>query len=96
MKNPVYCIKPVPYQELVDLRDTLERLESWQEPLRMIDKYFTHPQHPINKKQVVKQYYAYAQVFQTFHKTYHQLLQDANQRLEKMTQHQTMEQPIRG
>ena len=33
MKNSARCIKAVPYQEIIDLRDTFERLHSWQEPL---------------------------------------------------------------
>ncbi|MGX7245391.1 hypothetical protein ACWOC1_11175 [Enterococcus quebecensis] len=54
MKNSAVYIKAVPYQEVIDLRDTLERLSSWQEPLTTLEKYFNNPNTPINKKQVVK------------------------------------------
>lgn len=66
MKNSALCIKAVPYQEIIDLRDTVERLQSWQEPLAVLEKYFTNPHTPINKKQVVKDYYACSKLFQTF------------------------------
>jgi hypothetical protein len=90
MKNSAICIKTIPYQELIDLRDTLERLESWQEPLSILETYFTNAHSPINKKQVVKQYYACAELFQTFHSTYKQLLDEANVTVTSMTKRQTL------
>lgn len=90
MKNSAKCIKVVPYQEILNLRDLLERLESWQEPLKVLESYFTNPTAPINKKQVVRQYYACSQLFQTFNLTYNDLLAEATQSLEILVQQQTL------
>ncbi|MGM0219873.1 hypothetical protein [Enterococcus sp. AZ126] len=73
MKNSALCIKAVPYQDIIDLRDTVERLQSWQEPLTVLEKYFTNPNTPINKKQVVKDYYACSKLFQTFNTEFKKL-----------------------
>lgn len=77
MKNSALCIKAVPYQEIIDLRDTVERLQSWQEALVVLEKYFTNPNTPINKKQVVKDYYACSQLFQLFKNNYDSLTEQA-------------------
>ncbi|MEI5989883.1 hypothetical protein A5881_001376 [Enterococcus termitis] len=88
MKNSAICIKTVPYQEILNLRDSLERLESWKEPLEVLEKYFTHPTTPINKKQVVKQYYASAKLFETFHKEYTLLITESQKQLASIIQNQ--------
>lgn len=91
MKNSALCNKAVSYQEIIDLRDTVERLQSWQEPLAVLEKYFTNPNTPINKKQVVKDYYACSQLFQLFKNNYDSLTEQVNKQvltmntLEKMT-----------
>ncbi|MBO0473650.1 hypothetical protein IGL98_001064 [Enterococcus sp. DIV0840] len=84
MKNSALCIKAVPYQEIIDLRDTVERLQSWQEPLKVLEKYFTNPNTPINKKQVVKQYYACSKLFQTFNSEFEKLNSTAEKQLSKI------------
>ncbi|MHC5227058.1 hypothetical protein ACYSNW_02130 [Enterococcus sp. LJL99] len=83
-KKPVY-VKAVPYQEIIHLRDTIERLESWQEPLTSLENYFAQSHYPLNKKQVVKQYYACAQLFQAFYTTYGHLLKEADQMIDTLT-----------
>ncbi|MGX7150382.1 hypothetical protein [Enterococcus ureasiticus] len=88
MKNSVICIKTVPYQEILNLRDSLECLESWKEPLEVLEKYFTNPTTPINKKQVVKQYYASAKLFETFHKEYAFLITESQKQLTSIIQNQ--------
>ncbi|MCA5012215.1 MULTISPECIES: hypothetical protein [unclassified Enterococcus] len=90
MKHSAVCIKMVPYQHILNLRDTLERLESWQEPLAVLECYFSHTQHPVNEKQIVKHYYACAELFQLFHSTYQELLEQANNSVENMTKQQTL------
>ncbi|MGX7263503.1 hypothetical protein [Enterococcus crotali] len=78
-----------PHQEIIDLRDTLERLASWQEPLTTLEKYFKNPTTPINKKQVVKQYYACSKLFQTFNKEFELLLTTAEKQLNEVSWNQT-------
>ncbi|EOH96179.1 hypothetical protein UAY_03089 [Enterococcus moraviensis ATCC BAA-383] len=90
MKNSAHCIKAVPYQEIIDLRDTLERLASWQEPLTTLENYFSNPNTPINKKQVVKQYYACSKLFQTFNKEFDLLLTSAEKQLHEVSWNQTV------
>ncbi|ALS01423.1 hypothetical protein ATZ33_08605 [Enterococcus silesiacus] len=84
MKNSALCIKAVPYQDIIDLRDTLERLQSWQEPLAVLEKYFTNPNTPINKKQVVKDYYACSKLFQTFNTEFKKLNLTAEKQASKI------------
>ena len=88
MKNSVICIKTVPYQEILNLRDSLDRLESWKEPLEVLEKYFTNPTTPINKKQVVKQYYSSAKLFETFNKEFESLIAESQKQLAIITQNQ--------
>lgn len=83
-KKPIY-VKAISYQEIIHLRDTIERLESWQEPLTSLENYFAQSHYPINKKQVVKQYYACVELFQAFCTTYGHLLKEANQMIDTLT-----------
>lgn len=89
MKNSAICIKTVPYQEILNLRDSLDRLESWKEPLEVLEKYFTNPTTPINKKRLVKQYYASAKLFETFNKEFELLIADSQKQLATIIQNQT-------
>ena len=90
MKNSALCIKAVPYQEIIDLRDTVERLQSWQEALVVLEKYFTNPNTPINKKQVVRQYYACSKLFQTFNAEFEKLNLTAEKQLLKIQEISTI------
>ncbi|WP_429948685.1 hypothetical protein IGJ55_002804 [Enterococcus sp. AZ170] len=88
MKNSAICIKTVPYQEILNLCDSLERLESWKEPLVVLEKYFTNPTTPINKKQVAKHYYASAKLFETFNQEYELLIAESQKQLATIIQNQ--------
>ncbi|MBO0447336.1 hypothetical protein JZO78_13455 [Enterococcus ureilyticus] len=84
MKNSALCIKAVPYQEIIDPRDTVEQLQLWQELLAVLEKYFTNSNTPINKKQVIKHYYTCSKLFQTFNSGFKKLNSTTEKQLSKI------------
>lgn len=59
-------IKEINYQDIYHLVELLEQLDSWQEPLLLLEKYFSDENRPLNKQKLVKQYYAQSKIFQAF------------------------------
>lgn len=74
MEKSVQCIKQIPYQKILDFRDELERLRSWEPYLLTIQRYFSNQLVPVNKKVIVKEYYASSKVYLSFCGEYEQRL----------------------
>ncbi|MFP8918233.1 hypothetical protein ACLI5Y_15635 [Enterococcus innesii] len=73
-KQPV---KEISYQDMYRLGDTLEQLRSWQEPLCVLEKFFSDKKRPANKQKIIRDYHAYSLLFNVF-------LTDFGSSLEKM------------
>ncbi|OJG68355.1 hypothetical protein RV09_GL001602 [Enterococcus moraviensis] len=56
--------------------------------MEVLENYFTNPTTPINKKQVVKQYYASAKLFETFNKEFELLIDESQNQLATIIQNQ--------
>ncbi|MFD2308611.1 hypothetical protein [Enterococcus termitis] len=41
MKNEGQSLKAIPYQDITDLQHTLDRLQSWEEPLAVLEHFFS-------------------------------------------------------
>jgi hypothetical protein len=75
MDKQVSHLKAVSYQEINELKELMEKLASWQEPLAILEHFFAFRAGPINKKQIIKEYYARAQLFQAFYEDYNRLVE---------------------
>ncbi|MEI5993031.1 hypothetical protein [Candidatus Enterococcus mansonii] len=68
-------VKAITYQDIIELRDLMEKMASWQEPLAILDHFFEFRTGSINKKRIVKEYYARAQMFHAFYEDYNRLVE---------------------
>ncbi|MGM0200692.1 hypothetical protein [Enterococcus sp. AZ149] len=73
-KQPV---KEISYQDMYRLGDTLEQLKSWQEPLGVLEKFFSDKKRPVNKQKIIRDYHACSLLFHVF-------LTDLGSSLEKL------------
>lgn len=73
-KQPV---KEISYQDIYGLGDTLEQLKSWQEPLGVLEKFFSDKKRPVNKQKIIRDYHACSLLFHVF-------LTDLGSSLEKL------------
>jgi hypothetical protein len=73
-KQPV---KEISYQDIYGLGDTLEQLKSWQEPLGVLEKFFSDKKRPVNKQKIIRDYHACSLFFHVF-------LTDLGSSLEKL------------
>ncbi|MTD42272.1 hypothetical protein GIX45_27320 [Erwinia sp. CPCC 100877] len=84
MDKQVSHVKAVSYQEINELKDLMEKLDSWQEPLAILEHFFAFRVKPINKKQVIKEYYARAQLFHAFYEDYNRLVEVGDKAVQEM------------
>ncbi|MCB5953951.1 hypothetical protein [Enterococcus sp. CWB-B31] len=66
-------IKKVTHQDIYTLYDLVEQLNSWKEPLKLLEKFFSDTKCPVNKQQIAKQYYTQAKIFNAFVSDFHEL-----------------------
>jgi len=62
-KQPV---KEISYQDIYGLGDTLEQLKSWQEPLGVLEKFFSDKKRSVNKQKIIRDYHACSLLFHVF------------------------------
>lgn len=62
-KQPV---KEISYQDIYGLGDTLEQLKSWQEPLCVLEKFFSDKKRLANKQKIIRDYHACSLLFHVF------------------------------
>ncbi|EOI02738.1 hypothetical protein UAY_00985 [Enterococcus moraviensis ATCC BAA-383] len=84
-------LKAVTYQDIIELRDFMEKMASWQEPLAILDHFFQFRSGPINKKRIVKEYYARAQMFHTFYEDYNRLIELGDELVMEMVRAEKVE-----
>ncbi|ALS37702.1 hypothetical protein ABID30_001690 [Enterococcus rotai] len=84
MKKELHNLKAIPYQDITDLQDLLDHLQSWQEPLAVLDHFFQFRTGPINKKKVIKEYYASGHLFHAFFTEFIRLMEAEQAKIEKL------------
>lgn len=86
MKNKLsnQPIKSICQQDIQSLQETFDQLISWQEPLNLMNTFFSDESRPVNKQQVAKKYYAYSKVSNAFHSDFEQLIIKMNQQLTEL------------
>ncbi|OEG16097.1 hypothetical protein BCR23_07775 [Enterococcus quebecensis] len=70
-------IKEISHQDIFSLYDMWEQLQSWQEILPVLERFFSDRKRPVDKQQIARKYYACSQVFTLFYV-------DFNQSMERM------------
>ena len=49
-------IKSIAKQDIYDLKDYLEQLSSWKDPLKLVNKFFENQAIPLNKKKIMRNF----------------------------------------
>ena len=62
----------------------MDRLESWQEPLAVLDQFFQSLSSLISKKKVIKEYYASGHLFHAFFTEFIRLPEAEQRKIEKL------------
>ena len=60
-------IKEITQQDIHKLKNCLEQLASWQEPLKQMHNFFDNRAIPSNKKKIIREFHAQARVFKMFY-----------------------------
>ncbi|OJG99017.1 hypothetical protein RV18_GL002171 [Enterococcus termitis] len=84
MEKHALCVKTISYQEIVELKELMEKLASWEEPLVILEQFFAFRTGPINKKRVIKEYYARGQMFHAFYEDYRRLMEVGDELVQEM------------
>ncbi|EOI06923.1 hypothetical protein UAY_00265 [Enterococcus moraviensis ATCC BAA-383] len=74
-------IKEISHQDIYALYDVCEQLQSWQEVLSVLEKFFKDENRPVNKQQIARKYYACSQVFMLFYLDFKQTMQKMEKQL---------------
>lgn len=74
-------IKAISNQDIFALKDQLEQLISWKEPLTLLENYFNDKARPANKQRLAKQYYSHSQIFIAFHSDFPKIVQEMDNQL---------------
>ncbi|MBL1231000.1 hypothetical protein IW492_17385 [Enterococcus sp. BWB1-3] len=77
-KQPV---KEISHQDIYSLYDSWEQLQSWQEVLPVLEKFFEDENRHVNKQQIARKYYACSQVFMLFYLDFSQTMQRMEKQL---------------
>lgn len=88
-------IKAICQQDLHALSRTLEKLQSWDDTLQTINRFFSQPENePLNKKVLVRKFHSQSKVFALFQEDfYNQTTLLANQ-IEELRQRETVKRPM--
>ncbi|AIM25691.1 hypothetical protein QQG09_03680 [Melissococcus plutonius] len=86
MKKEPQNLKAVPYQEILNIKNYSEQLQSWQEPLELLNNFFTFSDDTLNKKKVIQQYYACSHLFHSFYDEFNRLLPLETVSIDKLIQ----------
>lgn len=76
-------IKSITHHDIYNLKDTLEQIQSWKEPLALMKKFFDNSGVPLNKRKIMKEFYANSQIFSVFYASF---IEDTDT-LEKRIEH---------
>ncbi len=75
-------LKAITKQDLHDLKEYLERLVSWKEPLALVNEFFENQAIPLNKEKIVREYHSQAIMFQSFYEIFVLSMDTIEQKIE--------------
>lgn len=90
MEKSVKCIKAVPYQDILDVKEVLERMQSWEKPLLLLNDFFSDQNIPVNKKKIIREYYACGKIYQSYFKEVESMLQILEKQIRVITEKQSI------
>lgn len=74
-------IKEISHQDIYEVYDVWEQLQSWQEVLPVLEKFFEDTDRPVNKQQIARKYYACSQIFTVFYLDFSQSMKKMEKQL---------------
>lgn len=90
MKKPVKCVKAIPYQDILDIKEVLERMQSWGKPLLLLNDFFSDQNIPVNKKKIIRDYYAYGKIYHSYFKEMENMLNILEKQICVLTEKQSI------
>lgn len=90
MEKPVKCVKAIPYEHILDLKEALERLYFWEKPLLLLNDFFSDQNIPVNKKKIIHDYYAYGKIYHSYFKEMENMLNILEKQIRVITEKQSI------
>ncbi|PZL76675.1 hypothetical protein CI088_02515 [Enterococcus plantarum] len=90
MEKPVKCIKAVPYQDILDVKEVLERMQSWGKSLLLLNDFFSDQNIPVNKKKIIRDYYACGKIYHSYFKEMENMLNILEKQICVLTEKQSI------
>ncbi|MGX7203423.1 hypothetical protein ACWOD8_14260 [Enterococcus plantarum] len=75
------AVEKISHQNIYALYDVWEQLQSWQEVLSVLEKFFEDESRPINKQQLSRQYHACSRIFMMFYLDFRYSMQQMEKQL---------------
>lgn len=63
-------VKEITYQDMYLLNDTFDQIQSWVEPLSVLNNFFSNGMVPLNKKKIIKEFHANSYIFNAFYQDF--------------------------
>lgn len=77
-------IKSVTKQDIDKLKNSLEQLTSWKEPLKLVNGFFENQTIPLNKKKIMRGFHAQAKVFNLFYRNFQLSMTDLEEQVTEL------------
>ncbi|MGX7150455.1 hypothetical protein [Enterococcus ureasiticus] len=90
MEKSIKCVKAIPYQDILDLKEVLERMQSWEKPLLLLNDFFSDQNIPVNKKKIIREYYACRKIYHSYFKEVESMLQILDKQICVLTEKQSI------
>lgn len=74
-------IKTITHHDIYCLKDKLEQIQSWERALTLIKIFFDNNGVPLNKKKIMKEFYANSQIFNAFYTSFIEDTETLNKRI---------------
>lgn len=81
-----HASKNLTQQDIQSLSNTLEQLDSWNLVLNLLHQFFNNNPHPLDEKQVIREYYVCSKLFTNFHNDFYRLSKKINKQIEELQQ----------
>lgn len=79
-------LKTITYQDIYTLKESLEQFQSWVDGLNLIKAFFANENEPVNKKKIIREFYAVSEIFDTFHASFLCNLNVLEKRVERLSE----------
>lgn len=77
-------IKAITHHDIYSLKDKLEQVQSWKEPLTLMKNFFDNNGVPLNKKKITKEFYANSQIFNVFYNSFIEDTETLSKRIDQL------------